>query len=527
MPKKLTTEEFVLRANSVHSDIYDYSKVKYKKGKEKVVIRCPVHGDFLQEANSHLQGIGCPSCGLNRQTQARTLSTDDFIRRSRSVHVDIYDYSKAVVSTSRGRVTIVCLKHGDFEQIAMNHLRGMGCPECAVEFRATKRRKPFDLFISQAVKTHGQKYSYEKVIYKDSGSSITISCPDHGDFMQMAEVHLRGAGCPKCGVVKASAAQRFTSEEFIKRSKVKHGNKFDYSLVEYSNSKSRVTIICPSHGPFRQEAGSHLHGRGCKKCADADNGQKRRISFKYFVAEALKVHGDTYDYPDQEYLGGDKKLEIICRKHGVFYQRGESHLLGMRCVKCAKLSSALLRRSDTKSFITRAETVHGKRYNYRDTVYKLALAKVSIICVHHGEFQQAPNKHLQGRGCPSCADEIRVLGDIADKLRSAGRKIEGRLYIVELYSEDEHFFKIGISTQNLRRRLSEVHQLYDIEIIADIEMDIIDAYDIEQGTLKNLSKLRYHPRLYFGGNTECLSKNPLEHDSYLMDVVQRNTAERI
>ena len=276
---------------------------------------------------------------------------------------------------------------------------------------------------------------------------------------------------------------------------------------------------------FKQKPASHLRGSGCKKCADENNGVLRRRSFENFVLECRKVHGDTYAYPDQEYKGGDFKLEIVCKKHGSFYQRGESHLLGMRCVKCAKQEAGLSRRATTKSFRRRAKSVHGERYDYGKSTYQLSGVKLDISCPQHGLFQQTPAHHLSGQGCPGCADEVRNLGNTIASLKAARREIDGQLYVVELFSEEEHFFKIGITTQSLRRRFESISKIYDYDVIALIGIDLIKAYESEQATLKSLSSYRYQPQHYFGGITECLSVDPIEYDPYLADLVERFSLE--
>lgn len=124
-----------------------------------------------------------------------------------------------------------------------------------------------------------------------------------------------------------------------------------------------------------------------------------------FVKQALAVHGDRYDYSLTEYLGARTKLSINCLKHGVFKITADNHLRGKGCKKCADDKKSLLFMSTSDNFITKAEKIHNKLYDYSKVEYRGAKNKVTINCLKHGLFQQTPSDHLSGCGCPKCADE--------------------------------------------------------------------------------------------------------------------------
>ena len=127
MSKKLTTEEFIKRAEEIHGKgKYDYSRVEYKNNYTKITIICPIHGEFEQRPNSHLSGYGCPNCSNERKRS----NTEEFIRKAREVHGDKYDYSKVVYKGALIKVTIICPIHREFEQRPNDHLRGKGCAKC-------------------------------------------------------------------------------------------------------------------------------------------------------------------------------------------------------------------------------------------------------------------------------------------------------------------------------------------------------------------------------------------------------------
>ena len=184
----------------------------------------------------------------------------EFINESKQIHGNKYDYSKTQYINTNTKVCIICPIHGEFWQAPRHHLNGNGCPYCAGKIRLTTEE-----FIRRAKEVHGDKYDYSKVEYVNARIKVCIICPEHGEFRQTASEHLRGQGCPKCAQEKHNS----TTEEFIRKAKEVHGDKYDYSKVEYVNAYTKVRIICPIHGDFEQNAHSHLNGRGCPKCNES------------------------------------------------------------------------------------------------------------------------------------------------------------------------------------------------------------------------------------------------------------------
>ena len=115
--------------------------------------------------------------------------------------------------------------------------------------------------------------------------------------------------------------KKLSKEQFIAKSKVVHGNKYDYSKVEYVNNYTKVCIVCPVHGEFWQIPNNHLHGKGCIKCRFEDTGNSCRYNTEDFIKSAKRVHGDKYDYSLVEYTNAQSLIDIVCRKHGVFKQK--------------------------------------------------------------------------------------------------------------------------------------------------------------------------------------------------------------
>lgn len=323
-------------------------------------------------------------------------TTEEFVAEARRVHGNRYNYSKVEYRAVKVKVRIICPEHGEFWQTPEKHLQGRACPKCNPlgKFQTGIR------FIERAREIHGDRYDYSKVEYDGAFKNVAIICPKHGEFKQRPGHHLDGHGCPKCA--KEFNAERSrnkqTREEafklFLKRSQRIHGNRYDYSKVEYVNAISKVCIICPEHGEFWQVAKVHSDGGGCPQCNKLSKAYKSSV----FPSEAAKVHGDRYDYSKIVYKGNSVKVCIVCPEHGEFWQTPYEHLKGAICPKCSKFHGGFT----LESFITKAREVHGDRYDYSRAKYKNAIFKVEIICKEHGSFWQVASQHLAGAGCPVC-----------------------------------------------------------------------------------------------------------------------------
>jgi hypothetical protein len=203
---------------------------------------------------------------------ATRLTTEQFIERSKKIHGDKYDYSKVEYISSFLKVVIICPVHGEFEQAPNNHINCCsGCLKCAnvdnIIRLADSNKSSTEKFVLQAEEIHGDRYDYSKVEYSSYKSRIVIICPDHGEFLQSPVKHInRKQGCPKCGVDKVSSFNSLSTLEFVKKAVEIHGDKYDYSKVEYRKWDEYVSIICRKHGEFLQSPNGHLQGRGCSKC---------------------------------------------------------------------------------------------------------------------------------------------------------------------------------------------------------------------------------------------------------------------
>lgn len=258
-------------------------------------------------------------------------------------------------------------------------------------------------FIQRARKVHGDKYDYSKVEYIDNRTKVCIICPEHSEFMQQGGSHLDGRGCPECAKFRTGQSRRMTKEQFIEKAIALHGDKYDYSKVDYQGSKNKVCIICPIHGEFWQQPNGHLSGHKCPKCSNENKVTRECNSTEWFIERAISVHGDKYDYSRVDYRGASEKVLIICPKHGVFYQTGYTHLKGSGCPQCALEN----KRTNKDEFIRRCNEIHNNKYDYSLTEFTSLNDRIKIICPVHGVYEQVANCHLSGQGCAKCSYESR------------------------------------------------------------------------------------------------------------------------
>lgn len=275
----MDTDIFIKKSIIEHDGFYTYANTVYVNSTSKVVITCPIHGDFLQTPNGHIQGKGCLSCGVLKSSENQTSNTDDFINKAVKIHGNKYAYRKVDYKAAIKKVVITCREHGDFKQTPNAHLSGNGCVKCGAARTSAANSKSGEQFLSDARKTHGNRYSYSKVVYEGSHSKVKINCRIHGCFEQLPVVHIRGAGCPDCGKDKSARARSLTRDDFIKRASIVHSEKYNYDKVVYVNFKTHVIVNCPEHGDFSIVPSNHVFGQGigCAKCTVQLNGFRRSV----------------------------------------------------------------------------------------------------------------------------------------------------------------------------------------------------------------------------------------------------------
>lgn len=413
----------------------------------------------------------------------RKLTTEEFIEKASKVHGDKYDYSLVEYVNRNFEIKIICSEHGIFLQTPSSHQSGNGCQKCSGRYKYDTEE-----YIEKAIKIHADKYDYSLVEYKNSQTKVKIICPVHGVFKQVAISHFKH-GCSKCGNILTGLNKVNNNEIFIKRSKEKHGNKYDYSLVKYKNAKSKVKIICSIHGIFEQLPDNHKK-HGCKKCATIHTSNQQKYTIQDFIKKSNKIHKNKYDYSQIKYKGLKIKINIICQVHGEFSQTPSEHISGRGCNKCGYLSMSDKQKIGNEEFIKRSNKTHKKKYDYSLIDYFNYKTKVKIICPIHGLFNQRAGRHYEGSGCPKCSE----YGDFNDK------------YLYLFYDIKYNLMKIGVS-KNPEKRLKKISK-------SDTNIKILKTYeksgDKEFLLHKKYEKFRTSHTLYEDGNTEWFNLNESE-----------------
>ena len=232
-PKVKDTQTFIQKAQFVHGDAYSYDKSEYVNAHTKLIITCPIHGDFNQRPNNHLKGQGCPSCKFDSDRS----NTEKFIQKAQFVHDGKYSYEKAEYINNQIKVIITCPIHGDFEQTPSHHLKGRGCSDC----RYDSNRSNTEEFIQKAKSVHGDRYGYDKAVYVNSRSKITINCPVHGDFEQRSDVHLGGYGCPSCKNESNPGGYSDNKEEYKDKEAILYHVRFTIKETDEAFEKFGIT----------------------------------------------------------------------------------------------------------------------------------------------------------------------------------------------------------------------------------------------------------------------------------------------
>lgn len=250
-------------------------------------------------------------------------TTEEFVNEAKQIHGDRYDYSKVEYVNQLTEVCIICPIHDEFYQKPKNHLKGYGCQKCKVEksygkrgyykLKSTLRRKiknveDFGIYYNKLYK---KNYDFSNGVYENKNSILDVICPLHGKFSMRASYLLyNGRYCPQCAMEHKKELFSSNTNEFIQKSKQIHGNeRYDYSLAEYVNNKTKVKIIChekdangEEHGVFEQTPANHLKNRGCPKCKD----DKLVYENKLYVhlCEIFDKNDIVRQYRNKDFLGG-------------------------------------------------------------------------------------------------------------------------------------------------------------------------------------------------------------------------------
>lgn len=305
---------------------------------------------------------------------------------------------------------------------------------------------------------------------------------------------------------------KFTIEEFTEKANKTHNNFYDYSEVNYVNSRIKIKIICPLHEKFEQSPEKHIKGQGCPKCRYIKSGNSKKSSHEYFVNQ-LKIRKifDKFNYLT-EYKKSHEKIKIQCKKcNFIFNQKPTSHLSGSGCPKCSGKNKTIL------NFIEDSKKVHGDKYDYSLLEKKLVLKKQKIICKKHGIFEQNISEHISGHGCKKCGIEKRAqntrnfpVGWSHNIWKKAGENSKHfdsfKVYIIECWGKNEHFYKIGKTFKTVKDRFYTSDMSYKYKVIKIITGNSLDISKLEIELKKLNKKHKYLPKIKFKGMYECFNQ---------------------
>lgn len=321
-----------------------------------------------------------------------------------------------------------------------------------------------------------------------------------------------------------------TTDEFIRRAKLVHGERYKYDTVEYIKITLKVKITCKAHGVFEQTPHNHLKGANCPKCGSEKRQEYyasvREQAASEFEDRANQCHGGFYNYSMVDYKTSVIKTKIICPNHGVFTQKPNEHITGAGCPKCARkrIGQAIRDRAIKASnlFEGKARKVHSDKYTYESVEYINNAAKVAITCPHHGLFTQTPRCHLSGNGCPDCGREIASGWSRSQFVEYANEVSKGiaTVYIIKCWNETETFYKIGVTTQNVKKRFhSNKSMPYEFEVIKTKKSKARLVYDTEIQSHRLNKENHYTPKIPFGGSVlECFTE--ISQDTlFLLDAI--------
>jgi len=303
----------------------------------------------------------------------KKLTTEEFIYKAELKHGNKYDYSLVDYINSKTKIKIICSEHGIFEQLPSNHLAGQNCMKCSIITTNNKNVSNKKQFIKKVSKIHGNKYDYKLVCYKNNRTKVKIICPEHGVFEQTPIAHVTNRGCPDCGRINANNKMSSSTEEFIKKAKQVHSNKYDYSLVDYKNNKTKIKIICPEHGIFEQIPSSHLQKIGCPVCNES-KGEK--IITKYLNNKNIK-------FLSQYTFAGCKNIKLLSfdfylpNKNILIEYDGEQHFKPIRFFGGIEKYKKQIINDDIKNEYCKKNNIKLYRIRYDEDI-KLKLKE--LIC---------------------------------------------------------------------------------------------------------------------------------------------------
>lgn len=354
--------------------------------------------------------------------------------------------------------------------------------------------------LSQFKEVHGDEFDYSNVVYVDTHTKVEIYCKKHNHtFHQIPKDHKKGMKCYFCGRESQIEKAKKSTEKVIEELYEVCGNEYDFSNINYINTKTEIEVICKTHGSFMKKPCELLQGRACKKCGNTKSTNKTK-----FIEEAIKVYGNKDDYEITNIISSKEKIQIRCTKHDYTFQKDiQTYLAGYGCPKCSAENYRKIRALPKEEYYRRANEAHDNKYTYTDD-YITSQYAITFYCKEHGRQRRNSFDHLRGAGCRKCDNT----GQRTDKLTKEGYvdTANGRitsLYLIECKSEDEHFYKIGKTFRGVEERFKGSLLPYDYEVILLHNGEPDKIWDLEESLHLKFKEYSYKPKNKFTGFSEC------------------------
>lgn len=470
---------------------------------------CKHNFDSIVRSIVMADGNGCGFCTNRRRCPAsvdcKFCFNQSFASHARAIFWSLRNtiFPRDLPISSNEKFWFICERKHEFEMKLNNISSGnKWCLKCGHITTTEKLTTSVKKFLKDAKEKHGDKaFKYNTDEYVNLHTKITITCPGHGSYLQSPADHLRSEGCAICGRIKAALSRKYSKEDVLTMYEKLHKGKYKYKLEDYINLESIIIIICPDHGEFKQTASSHLAGRGCPTCGIISRTEKWRLTNEEVIARAKLVHGDTYLYDRFIYTSNHGHVIITCRVHGDFSQDPWNHLSGTGCKRCTAIYN-------TEDFIAKAKEIQNVVYDYSLVDYKNSHTKVTIKCPDCGPFEQTPNSHLCGRGCPTCINKtqkklllwLQKLYTILPEYKqpwcvrvSTGKELRFDFYIPELniiieLDGGQHF-------KQVRNWLSPEKQIH------------VDVYKTQRANLNGITVIRVLQADVYRNSTDWLDEH--------------------
>lgn len=395
---KQTTETFIKKAKEKWGDKYSYDNVVYIDCKKHVLITCKTHGDFPITPDNFIRGKECPKC---KGTYKRT--KDEFVEEANKIWGDKFDFSESNYTRMNSSIIARCVEHGYFKTLPVQVLKGVcSCKKCTKIKAIETNTTPFREIVEKAKYIHGDRFEYIESSYINVNKKMDIKCLKHGIIFKQTPIgHFKSKNpCPIC-----NGHMKSNTEEFAKKARKIHGDKYDYSVVEYKNCDTVVDIICPQHGVFKQSPFNHLSGNGCPECVG------RYKSTESFLNDVILFRGHEYDYSRVKYTGYYDYVTIGCKTHGWVEVKARSLLTKTWnvCPRCRsfKLEDVILKYLTTNGIEFKREHSFGKGIGQKRVDFYLPKYNAVIECQGIQHFE--PISWFGGqKGFKKCLNSDRI-----------------------------------------------------------------------------------------------------------------------